>query len=57
MVVRLVKLFDVIMVTIPFIAAWYLYYSQRLYTKGVFQEGNLAYRFPTVLLVYYCSCK
>ena len=27
-VVRLVKLIDVIMVTIPFVAAWYLYYSQ-----------------------------
>ena len=51
-VVRLVKLIDVIMVTIPFVAAWYLYYSQRLYSKEFFRKGNWLIIF-LYLLIYY----
>ena len=51
-VVRLVKLVDVIMVTIPFVAAWYLYYSQRLYSKEFFRKGNWLIIF-LYLLIYY----
>ena len=50
-VVRLVKLIDVIMVTIPFVAAWYLYYSQRLYSKEFFRKGNWLIIF-LYLLIY-----
>ena len=38
--VRLVKLVDVIMVTIPFLAAWYFYYSHQIYVKDFYRKGN-----------------
>ena len=38
--VRLVKAFDVIMVSIPYILAWYLYYSQRVYAISFYRKGN-----------------
>ena len=38
-VIRLVKLLDVILVAIPFVAAWYLYYSDKLYSKELRVTG------------------
>ena len=38
--VRMVKLLNIIMVSIPFIAAWYMYYSQRVYALSFYRKGN-----------------
>ena len=39
-VVRLVKLLDVIMVCIPFAAAWVLYYGHQVYIEDFYRKGN-----------------
>ena len=54
-IVRLVKLLDVILVTIPFAAAWMLYYAHRLYSKGFFRKGNWVVIALFVILYYLLS--
>ena len=39
-IVRFVKLLDVIMVSIPFILAWALYYSHKVYRVDFYRKGN-----------------
>ncbi len=39
-IVRLVKLVDVIMVSIPFYVVWFTYYSHMLYVKDFYRRGN-----------------
>lgn len=38
--VRMVKALDVVLVSIPFILAWFLYYSHQLYAKNFYRKGN-----------------
>lgn len=37
--IRIVKISDVVLVTIPFALCWYLYYAQRIYTP-FYENGN-----------------
>ena len=39
-IVRLVKVIDVILVSIPFYAAWIIYYSHMVYITGFYRRGN-----------------
>lgn len=39
-IVRLVKVIDVILVSIPFYAAWIAYYSHMVYLTGFYRRGN-----------------
>ena len=41
-IIRLVKLLDVIAVSIPFYVAWMAYYSDMVYQKGFYRRGNWA---------------
>ena len=41
-IIRLVKLLDVIAVSIPFCVAWMAYYSDMVYQKGFYRRGNWA---------------
>lgn len=38
---RVVKILDVLMIELPFAACWFLYYSEQVYTKFAW-KGNLA---------------
>ena len=38
---RVVKILDVLMIELPFAACWFLYYSEQVYTKFSW-KGNLA---------------
>ena len=38
--VRLVKLLNIVMVTIPFLVAWSLYYSHKVYLSDFYRKGN-----------------
>lgn len=39
-IIRLVKIINVIMVSIPFYVAWITYYSHMLYAKDFYRKGN-----------------
>ena len=39
-IVRLVKLVDVLIVSVPFYVAWIVYYSHMLYIKDFYRRGN-----------------
>ena len=39
-IVRLVKLADVVMVSIPFYAAWIIYYSHKVFIRDFYRRGN-----------------
>ena len=54
-VVRLVKLLDVIMVSIPFVIAWGLYYSHRLFKNEFYRKGNWLVISLFVVLYYLLS--
>ena len=41
-IIRLVKVIDVIAVSIPFYVAWMAYYSDMVYQKGFYRRGNWA---------------
>ena len=51
-IVRLVKLLDVILVSIPFAAAWMLYYSHKVYLTDFYRRGNWVVIGLFVLLYY-----
>lgn len=54
-IVRFVKLLNVIMVSIPFIAAWMLYYSQRVFITVFYRKGNWLVIALFVILYYLLS--
>ena len=37
---RLVKIANVILITIPFALSWFLYYSERMYFRTFYRKGN-----------------
>lgn len=39
---RAAKLFNIILVSIPFVLCWYLYYGQRVWQQAFYQRGNFA---------------
>ena len=41
-IIRIVKVLDVIMVSIPFYIAWVVYYSRLVYLTGFYRRGNWA---------------
>ena len=49
---RIVKISDVVLVTIPFALCWYLYYAQRIYTP-FYEKGN--YGVIALLFVLYIA--
>ena len=53
--VRFVKLIDVIMVSIPFIAAWTLYYSHKVYLSDFYRKGNWLVMALFVVIYYLLS--
>ena len=53
--VRVVKLLDVIMVTIPFLAAWMLYYSHNVYISDFYRRGNWLVIALFVIIYYLLS--
>lgn len=54
-VVRLVKLWDVILVSLPFAAAWMFYYSQMVYIHSFYRKGNWVVIGLFTLLYYLLS--
>lgn len=53
--VRIVKLLNVIMVSSPFIAAWILYYSHKVYRISFYRKGNWLVMGLFVILYYLLS--
>ena len=51
-IVRLVKLLNVLLVSVPFAAAWMLYYSHKIYIKDFYRRGNWVVIGLFVLLNY-----
>ena len=54
-IVRFVKLLDVIMVSLPFITAWILYYSHKVFEYEFSREGNWLVIAIFVVLYYLLS--
>ena len=53
--VRSVKALDVVLVTIPFCIAWFIYYSHQLYAKDFYRKGNWFVVALFVILYYLLS--
>ena len=53
--VRFVKLLDVIMVSIPFILAWILYFSHKVYIVDFYRKGNWLVIALFVIIYYLLS--
>ena len=53
--VRLVKVMDVIMVTSPFLAAWYFYFSHQIYIRDFYRKGNWLVLALYVVIYYLLS--
>ena len=53
--VRLVKLLDVILVTVPFLTAWYFYYSHQVFVKDFYRKGNWLVIALFVIIYYLLS--
>ena len=53
--VRFVKLIDVIMVSIPFILAWVLYFSHKVYLSDFYRKGNWLVMALFVVIYYLLS--
>ena len=51
-IVRLIKALDVVLVSIPFFAAWFLYYSHMLYAKDFYRKGNYFVALLFVVVYY-----
>lgn len=49
---RLVKALNVVLLTLPFVLAWMMYYSGRIYSKPFYSKGN--YLVLALFLVLYC---
>ena len=41
---RVVKILDVLMIELPFAACWFLYYSEQVYTKFSWKGNSVAAR-------------
>ena len=54
-IVRLVKLWDVILVSLPFAAAWMFYYSHMVYIHSFYRKGNWVVIGLFTLLYYLLS--
>lgn len=54
-IIRLVKLLDVIIVSIPFILAWYLYYAHMVYKVDFYRKGNWVVIALFIVLYYLFS--
>ena len=53
--VRFVKLIDVIMVSIPFMLAWVLYFSHKVYLSDFYRKGNWLVMALFVVIYYLLS--
>lgn len=50
--VRAIKLLNVILVSVPFLIAWTLYYSHQLYVKDFYRKGNW-FIYALFIIIYY----